>query len=143
MSSHFVVLLICHFRDKYPELSVLQHMTGNDACEIFFSKIGGMEGLERAYDFHQLVSNANTLNCLTASEYKENVLKFDKVHNKMKNVWPALHPLQEGERECDLGDYSLLAIDGDVVTALATRRLDISPRYAKGAEHGAAGPMFE
>lgn len=53
MSCHFVVLLICHFRDKYPHLPVLLHLTSNDACEFIFSKIGGMEGNERAYDFHQ------------------------------------------------------------------------------------------
>ena len=118
MSCHFVVLLICHFRDRYLHLRVLLHLTGSDACEIFFSKIGGMEGNERAYDFHQLVSSANTLNCLIATEYRDNVLKFDKVHNKMKNVWADLHPLKKGECECNIGDYTLLATSADVVAAL-------------------------
>ena len=118
MSCHFVVLLICHFRDKYPELAVPLHLTGSDSCEIFFSKIGGMEGHERAYDFHQLVNTANTLNRLTSTEYKNNGLKFGRVHNKMKNVWADLHPLAEGELACNLSDYTLIATDDDVIAAL-------------------------
>jgi len=55
---------------------------------------------------------------LTAIEYKENRLKFDKVHNKMKNIWADLHPLQEGERHCNLGDYTLVSTDDDVIAAL-------------------------
>ena len=118
ISCHFVVLLICHFHDKYSQLPVPLHLIGSDACEIFFSKIGGMEGHERAYDFHQLVSTANTLNRLTATEYKDDGLKFDRVHNKMKNVWADLHPLQEGEQECNLAGYSLIATADAVEAAL-------------------------
>jgi hypothetical protein len=51
MSYHFVVLLVSIFRDRYPNLQVPLHLTGSDSCEIFFSKIGGMVGMERAYDF--------------------------------------------------------------------------------------------
>ena len=74
LSCHFVVLLICHFRDRYPELAVPLHLTGSDSCEIFFSRIGGMNGLERAYDFHELVNTANTLNHMSALEYGKNGL---------------------------------------------------------------------
>lgn len=77
-----------------------------------------MEGHERAYDFHQLVSTANTLNRLSAMEYKDNGLKFDKVHNKMKNVWAQLHPLKPNEVECNLADYSLLSTSDNVIAAL-------------------------
>ena len=35
-SCHFVVLLICYFRDKCPGLAVLLHLIGNDSCEFFF-----------------------------------------------------------------------------------------------------------
>ena len=118
MSYHFVVLLIYHFRDKYPHLAVLLHLTSSDACEIFFSKIRGMEGHERAYNFHQLVSTANTLNRLTADEYKESGLKFGRVHNKMKNVWAQMHPLNAIETGCDLSDFALIAIDADVIATL-------------------------
>lgn len=84
----------------------------------FFSKIGGMVSHERAYDFHQLVNTANTLNRLTALEYKENGLKFGRVHNKMKNVWADLHPLLEDEVPCNLADYSLITTDDDITSAL-------------------------
>lgn len=62
LSCHFVVLLVIHFRNKYPHLHVPFHLTSSDSCGIFFSKVGCMVGLERAYDFHELVGSANTLN---------------------------------------------------------------------------------
>ena len=118
LSCHFVVLLICHFHDKYPHLQVPLHLTGSDSCEIFFSKIGGMVGLEKAYDFHELVNTANTINRLAGIEFGENGLQFGRMHNKMKNVWADLHPLVEGEQSCDLGNYSGIASDGEVILAL-------------------------
>jgi hypothetical protein len=118
LSCHFVVLLICHFRDRCPELAVPLHLTGSDSCEIFFSRIGGMNGLERAYDFHELVNTANTLNHISAVEYGKNGLKFKKQHRKMETVWESLHPLQPGETRCNLGDYSLISSNGEVVAAL-------------------------
>ena len=118
LSCHFVVLLICHFRDKFPNLAVPLHLTGSDSCEIFFSRIGGMNGLERAYDFHELVNTANTLNHISAVEYGNNGLVFQKQHNKMENVWESLHKLTLGEQRPNLGDYSLIAGNADVVSAL-------------------------
>jgi hypothetical protein len=40
ISYHFVVLLIAHFRDRYPHLPVPLHLTGSDSCEIFFQSRG-------------------------------------------------------------------------------------------------------
>ena len=37
LSCHFVVLLICHFRDRFPNLPVPLHLTGSDSCEFFFT----------------------------------------------------------------------------------------------------------
>ena len=86
LSCSFIVLLIYHFRDRYSHLPVPRHLTGSDSCEFFFSKIGGMSGAEQAYDFNKLVNMTNTLNQLSAIEYGENGLKFNKVHNKMDNI---------------------------------------------------------
>ena len=118
IACNFVVLLVCHFRDKYSHLPVPLHLTGSDSCEIFFSKIGGMVGMERAYDFHELVSIANTLNRLSEIEYSENGLQFGRVHNKMENVWEHLHPLEAHESRVDLGNYTQIASNEDVVLAL-------------------------
>jgi hypothetical protein len=118
MSCYFVVLLICLFRDKYPSLLVPLYLTGSDACEIFFSKIGGMVGMERAYDFHELIRCANTLNQLAAVEYGTNGLQFGHQHNKQSNIWSKLHPREAREILPDLGDYSLLATDALEVDAL-------------------------
>ena len=97
LSCHFVVLLICHFRDMYPKLVVPLHLTCTDSCEVFFSKIGGMNKHERACDFDELVNTANTLNHISNVEYRKNGLGFKKQHNNIKNVWEALHKLQPGE----------------------------------------------
>ena len=118
MSCHYVVFLVMHFQNKYPHLSVPLHLTGSDACEIFFSKIGGMVGLERAYDFHELVNCANTFNHLSSIEYGENGLKFGKVHNKMTNIWAEINSLEDGETLCDLGDYSSVSSDIMIIEAL-------------------------
>jgi len=99
-------------------LSIPLHLLGSDACEIFFSKIGGIEGHERAYNFHQLISIANTLNRLTATKYKDSGLKFRRVNNKMKNVWIDLYLLTTKEVPYNLLDYTLIATDADVIATL-------------------------
>lgn len=86
--------------------------------KLFFSKIGGMVGLERGYDFNELLNTANTLNHLFGIEYGENGLAFGRVHNKMENVWESLHPLEEGEARCNLAYHSEIATDVDVILAL-------------------------
>jgi hypothetical protein len=118
ISCHFVVLLIMYFRDFQSHLHVPLHLTGSDSCEIFFSKVGGMQGMERAYDFHELVSCANILNHLAAIEYGDNGLKFNRIHNKQSNIWGELHPLREGKVAPDLDDYSKIKEDSDLILAL-------------------------
>ena len=74
-----------------------------------------MNGAKRAYDFHKLVNTANTLNQLSAIE---NGLKFNKVHNKIENIWAKLYPLTEGQTACNLADYSQISSNAKVVVAL-------------------------
>jgi hypothetical protein len=45
-----------------------------------------MEGNERAYEFYQFFNIATTLNRLTSIEYKDNGLKFGRVHNNEECV---------------------------------------------------------
>jgi hypothetical protein len=40
--------------------------------------------MERAYDFHELVSCANILNHLSVIKYGDNSLQFGRVHIKQK-----------------------------------------------------------
>ena len=61
LSCHFVVLLIKYFRDAFSHLLVPFHLIGFDLCEIFFSKVGGMQGMERAYDFAQVAPRTKEL----------------------------------------------------------------------------------
>jgi len=53
---------------------------------MFFYKIGGMVGMECAYDFLKLVNCTNALDHVHAIDYGGNGFKFGKVHNKMENV---------------------------------------------------------
>ena len=41
ISSHFVVLLIVHFRDKYSHFPVPLHLIRSDSYEVFFLRLGG------------------------------------------------------------------------------------------------------
>lgn len=107
-----------HFKDKYPHLIVPLHPTSNTSCEIFYSEIGGMVGLKRAYDFHKVASTTNMLNHLSFIEYAENDLKFGQVPNNMEKIWASLHPLGEDEIIVDLSDYAMLFTNNDVVCAL-------------------------
>lgn len=76
LSCSFKVLLIELFPNHYAHLSIPLLLTGSDSCEIFFSKIGGMQRMERAYDFHKLVSATNTLNHLASHSVRGQWAKF-------------------------------------------------------------------
>ena len=49
-----------------------------------------MLGMERAYDFHELVGCANSVDHI---EYGGNGMKFAKAYNKMNNILAKLHKL--------------------------------------------------
>ena len=77
-----------------------------------------MQGMERAYDFYELLSCANTLNQLSDIEYGTNGLRFGCFHNKLENIWAKLHPLQEGKVPTNLGDYRSIANNNMLVLVL-------------------------
>lgn len=60
---------------------------------------------------------ANTLNHIFDVECTRDELTLKK-HNKMKNVWEALHKLQPREERCNLGDYTLISLNVEVITTL-------------------------
>lgn len=74
--------------------------------------------MERSYDFHKLLGCANSVNHLAAIEYGENGLKFDRVHNKRRNIWARLHPLKEDESATNLANYSRLEFKASIVSCL-------------------------
>ena len=77
-----------------------------------------MVGMEKAYDFHELVSCANTVNHLLQIEYGGNGIKFGRAHNKMNNIWGKLHDLQDDEMKPNLGDYSAVSSNDQGVQTL-------------------------
>jgi hypothetical protein len=74
--------------------------------------------MEQAYDFHELLSCANTLNQLVALEYGTIGLQFGRTHNKIENIWSKLHLLRNSEHVANLEDYNNIANNDMLVTAL-------------------------
>ncbi|KAL3694044.1 hypothetical protein R1sor_007695 [Riccia sorocarpa] len=98
MSCHMVVLLCILFRDKFTGQRVPLHLLGSDCCEHFFSRVGGMSGYERNYDFADLIDCASGLNRLAYMEYGEENIHFGRSHAKQQTIWGKLHPLLPGVR---------------------------------------------
>ena len=76
ISCHFVVLVIKMFRDFFPNLECPLQRTGSDAAEILFSKVGGMIGMERAFDLSDLLHCIGNLNKLAKFECNDKGLVF-------------------------------------------------------------------
>ena len=117
ISFHFVVLLIKLFRDQYSNLSSVLHLIGSDVCEKFFSKVGGMVGAERAYDFTNLLHAVGTLNRVVEEEQNPQGIHFKKYHNKQENIWNKLH--QETIKNIDiLSQYDSISINNKIIKSL-------------------------
>ncbi|KAL3681114.1 hypothetical protein R1sor_024070 [Riccia sorocarpa] len=104
--------------DQYPGYEVPLHLLGSDCCEHFFSRVGGMAGYERNYDFGDLMSCASGLNQIVWMEYGEENIQVGKSHVKQRTIWGKLHPLHPGEDEPNLADFDGLKTDSDMVDAL-------------------------
>ncbi|KAL3687523.1 hypothetical protein R1sor_013832 [Riccia sorocarpa] len=98
MFCHFAVLLVKMFRDKYPCFAMPFFRTWSDVCEIFFSKVGGMAGVERAYDFGDLLRSVGSLNRLAEIESMKEGVVVPRAHDKMKCVWEELHLLPRDDK---------------------------------------------
>lgn len=70
ISCHFIVLLVCYLQDKFPTLCIMFHLLGTNCVEIFFSKVKGMSGHERNYDFGSSIYSANEINRLSCFSLK-------------------------------------------------------------------------
>ncbi|KAL2608559.1 hypothetical protein R1flu_027132 [Riccia fluitans] len=94
------------------------HLLGLDSCEQFSSRVGGMRGYERNYDFGDLLDCASGLNRLAVLEYSEDVVKLSKAHVKQRPLWAKLHPLPSSHAKPNLSDFARLAIDDQITKAL-------------------------
>ncbi|KAL3698403.1 hypothetical protein R1sor_012479 [Riccia sorocarpa] len=77
-----------------------------------------MSGCERNYDFADLIHCASGLNRLASMEYGEEKLNMGRSHAKQQTIWGKLHPLDAGESEPDLSDFSGLRTNAEIVDAL-------------------------
>ncbi|KAL2612088.1 hypothetical protein R1flu_023780 [Riccia fluitans] len=94
------------------------HLLDSDSCEQFFSRVRGMRGYERNYDFGDLLDCASGLNRLAVLEYSEEVVKLSKAHVKQRPLWAKLHPLPLGHAKPDMADFARLATDDQITEAL-------------------------
>ena len=117
ISFHFVVLLMRLFRDQYSNLPCALHLTGSDVCENFFSKVGGMVGVERAYDFADLLHAIGTLNRVAEEESKPQGIRFNKYHKKQMSIWNKLHQQTVDEGDV-LSQYDSISTDNKIIEAL-------------------------
>ena len=85
-------------------------MTGSDVCKKFFSKVSGMVGVERAYDFTNLLHAIGTLNRVVEEELNPRGLRFNKYHKKQMNIWNKLYQqiVEEGDV---LSQYDSISTD--------------------------------
>ena len=81
-----MVLLMRLFHDQYSNLPCALHLTGSDVCENLFSKVSGMVGVERAYDFTNLLHAIGTLNRVAEEESNPEGLLFNKCHKKQEII---------------------------------------------------------
>ncbi|MCO5573933.1 hypothetical protein L7F22_027711 [Adiantum nelumboides] len=105
------------WRDFYPGLKCPLHLTGSNAAEIFFSKIGSMVGQERSYDLMDMLHTAGILNRLAHFECKEDGPLFARAHKKQEHVWSELNH-NESMPKAHLGDYDGVSTDEKIINAL-------------------------
>lgn len=105
LSCHFVTLLNFHHRDKYPDLVVPLPWRTMTHARCSYSKLLAWMGISVHMIFMNWWHTANILSHIIDVECTRDKLTLKKQHNKMENVWEALHKLQLGEEWCNLGDY--------------------------------------
>ncbi|KAL3686591.1 hypothetical protein R1sor_009165 [Riccia sorocarpa] len=97
----------------------------NNILDAFNSNVrGGMNGVERAYDFGDLLRSAGSLNRLAEIESEKGGVVCPRAHGKMKNIWEQLHPIPcdaGGKKmiaEPNMADFSEVCTDTDMISAL-------------------------
>lgn len=70
------MLLICLFRDNNLTFLCLRISQVMMLVKYFFSKIGGIVDMERAYKFHELLATTHTMNHLSVVEFGNKWVAF-------------------------------------------------------------------
>ena len=65
LSTHSAVIMICYFRDQYPDIPCPLDRMGSDCCEQYFSKNIQAIGNHPVYPFGQMVRNVGNMNRLS------------------------------------------------------------------------------
>ena len=117
LSCHYSVLLIKLFQEQHNHLEVPLSLTGSDAYEIFFSKVGGMIHNERNYDGCDLVESAGAISHIAEFEANPKRPQFAQAHKKQTHTWTKLE-MNSILSLANLGDYTELESDDQFISAL-------------------------
>ena len=74
------------FRDQYSNLPCALQLTESDVCAKLFIKVSGIVGVERVYDFVDLLHAIGTLNRVVEEESNPYGLRFNKYHKKQMSI---------------------------------------------------------
>ena len=74
------------FHDQYSNLPCALHLSASDVCPNFFRKFDGMVGVEREYDFSDLLHAIGTLNRVAEEESNFQGLHFNKSPKKQMSI---------------------------------------------------------
>ena len=105
------------FRDFYPQLECPFHLIGCDGAEIIFSKIGGVIGMESAFDISDVLHCSGNVNKLAKFECIDTGLAFPKAHKKQESIWSKLN-FMHGKPLANLQDYIYISNDDKLVFPL-------------------------
>ena len=117
LSCHYSVLLIKLFRDRHCHLEVPLSLTSSDACEIFFSKVGGMNQNEQNYDGCDLVESVEAIARIAEFEANPKGPQFARAHKKQTHIWTELEK-NSTLSLANLGDYVGLESDDQIISTL-------------------------
>ena len=117
LSCDYNVLLIKLFQDRHNHLEVPLSLTGLDACEIFFIKVGRMIQNERNYDGCDRVESVGAIARIAEFEANPKGPQFAWAHKKQTYIWTKLEKNSTSPL-ANLGDYAGLESNNQFVSAL-------------------------
>ena len=94
-SCHCAVIMICYFRDAYPNQPFPIIRMGSDCCEDFFSKNTQYIGNHPVYPFGTMLRNVKYMNRLMEIEAGSNGPQFSRSHSKQETVWEKQYNSEE------------------------------------------------
>ena len=97
LSTHFAVILICYYRDCFPESPCLLNRTWSDCCEEVLQK-WTICGNHHVYPYGQMYRNVSHMIRLRQIQADDNAPAFAKAHIKQE-LYPAMRILCQPQKK--------------------------------------------